>query len=231
MEYDRYNNLLKIELPRLLDLRSQLLKPGIQTLLAFQKHFYTQSATIFSSATLGALVSEKALRSTDERFEKEIDPVMKEIRTMGMFHGSGLTCKKLKSSLLFFNRLHCIDTSGSPSMSTTSSLGDATTTTNLPNPPEYTSLPPSKTATVVEEKISSARAAPSTPQPNPKSKTSSKRYVKAVYDFASQDSDDLSFKMGDLIEVLDSSDQYGWWVGKDSKGKKGNFPSNYVMEQ
>ena len=38
--------------------------------------------------------------------------------------------------------------------------------------------------------------------------------------------------MGDLIEVLDSSDQYGWWVGKDiSTGKKGNFPSNYVMEQ
>ncbi len=94
MEYDRYNNLLKIELPRLLDLRSQLLKPGIQTLLAFQKHFYTQSATIFSSAALGALVSEKALKSTDERFEKEIDPIMREIRTMGMFHGSGLTCKQ-----------------------------------------------------------------------------------------------------------------------------------------
>jgi hypothetical protein len=37
--------------------------------------------------------------------------------------------------------------------------------------------------------------------------------------------------MGDLIEVIDSSDQYGWWVGKTFKGKKGNFPSNYVMEQ
>lgn len=37
--------------------------------------------------------------------------------------------------------------------------------------------------------------------------------------------------MGDLIEVLDASDQYGWWVGKDIAGKRGNFPSNYVMEQ
>lgn len=90
MEYDRYNNLLKTELPRLLDLRSHLLKPGIQTLLAFQKHFYAKSSAIFSSAAVAALAPESALRSTEERFEREIEPVMKEIRTMGMFHGSGL---------------------------------------------------------------------------------------------------------------------------------------------
>ena len=94
MEYDRYNNLLKMELPRLLDLRSQLLKPGIQTLLAFQKHFYSKSSVIFSSAALSALAPERALKSTDEKFEREIEPVMREIRTMGMFHGSGLRRKK-----------------------------------------------------------------------------------------------------------------------------------------
>lgn len=94
MEYDRYNNLLKLELPRLLDLRSHLLKPGIQTLLAFQKLFYTQSAAIFSSAALGKLVDSTVLKSTGEKFEKEIEPVMREIRTMGMFHGSGLRSKR-----------------------------------------------------------------------------------------------------------------------------------------
>ena len=93
MEYDRYNNLLKMELPHLLDLRSRILKPGIQTLLAFQKVFYSKSATIFSSSALSSLLSEKTLQSTSERFEKEIEPVMKEIRTMGMFHGSGIKCK------------------------------------------------------------------------------------------------------------------------------------------
>lgn len=93
MEYDRYNNLLKLELPRLLDLRSQLLKPGIQTLLAFQKHFYSKSSAIFSSAVLASLTSEKTLKSLDEKFEREVEPVMKEIRTMGMFHGSGLQSK------------------------------------------------------------------------------------------------------------------------------------------
>ena len=94
MEYDRYNNLLKLELPRLLDLRSQLLKPGVQTLLAFQKLFYSKSSTIFSSAALAGLVPEKTLKTSEEKFEKEIDPIMKEIRTLGMFHGSGLLRKQ-----------------------------------------------------------------------------------------------------------------------------------------
>ena len=120
---------------------------------------------------------------------------------------------------------------------------------NLPNPPEYTAVP---SKLVSEEKQTSIKATtttvvPSILQPNrpvtttetskstapipPKQLKSSKRQVKALYDFTSEDIDDLSFKMGDLIEVLDSSDQYGWWIGKNSKGKKGNFPSNYVMEQ
>ena len=94
LEYDRYNNLLKIELPHLLDLRSRILKPGIQTLLAFQKLFYSKSSAIFSSVTLSSLVSEKALQSTSDRFEREIEPVMKEIRGMGMFHGNGVKCNE-----------------------------------------------------------------------------------------------------------------------------------------
>ena len=69
---------------------------------------------------------------------------------------------------------------------------------------------------------------PSAPIPP---KSSQHRHAKAIYDFSSEDPEDLSFKMGDLIEVLDSSDQYGWWIGKNSSGKRGNFPSNYVIDQ
>lgn len=93
IEYDRYNNLLKHELPHLLDLRSQLLKPGIQTLLAFQKLFYTKSAAIFSSPIMVSLTVDKVGGNSNDKFEKEIEPIMREIRNMGMFHGSGLLCK------------------------------------------------------------------------------------------------------------------------------------------
>ena len=110
----------------------------------------------------------------------------------------------------------------------------------LPHPPEYSSLLTSSKGNQPHDNASTTKSVPTTLEPNRASKSapippkqlSKKRFVKAVYDFKREDFDDLSFKMGDLIEVLDSSDQYGWWVGKDiSTGKKGNFPSNYVMEQ
>lgn len=65
------------------------------------------------------------------------------------------------------------------------------------------------------------------PNVNPPSKRTPPKTAKAIYDFASNEAEDLSFKAGDQIEVVDASDQYGWWVGK-FKGKTGNFPSNYV---
>ena len=101
MEYDRYNNLLKHELPHLLDLRSSLLKPGIQTLLAFQKVFYSKSSEIFSSRVLAAVVTKGGLERTGDKFEREINPIMMEIRSMGMFHGSGLICTIIYHIFIF----------------------------------------------------------------------------------------------------------------------------------
>lgn len=98
-------------------------------------------------------------------------------------------------------------------------------------PPEYESLKEKKD--VSEEKAATMATTNSRPPvpAAPRSKSQKQTLVKAIYDFNGQDPDDLSFKMGDLIEVLDSSDQYGWWTGRINGGKKGNFPSNYVIDQ
>jgi amphiphysin len=228
MEYDRYNNLLKVELPRLLDLRSQLQRPGVQTLLAFQKLFYSKSAAIFSSATF---LPEKLLGDSESRFRKDVEPLMNEIRTMGMFHGSGLTCKYTIERIFF--KFSSLD---SPALS--SSTSTSTSTNDLPSPPEYSELSASSKPTNGKGSQLTSRPPPSSLEPNRStrpaapvpSRATQKNFVRAIYDFNSEDSDDLSFKMGDLIEVLDSSDQYGWWIGKSKQGKTGNFPSNYVME-
>ncbi|KAJ3102284.1 hypothetical protein HDU97_000641 [Phlyctochytrium planicorne] len=50
--------------------------------------------------------------------------------------------------------------------------------------------------------------------------------VKALYDYTAQDSGELSFKTGDYIKVLDSSDP-DWWSGQ-FRSSKGLFPANYV---
>ena len=50
--------------------------------------------------------------------------------------------------------------------------------------------------------------------------------VSAQYDFNAEEKDELSFKAGDIIEVLECSDM-SWWKGR-LRGQMGVFPSNYT---
>lgn len=49
----------------------------------------------------------------------------------------------------------------------------------------------------------------------------------ALYDYDAEEQEELSFKEGDVIEVIQRSDD-GWWYGKLSNGKTGLFPSNFT---
>ena len=51
---------------------------------------------------------------------------------------------------------------------------------------------------------------------------------RALYDYDATDTDELTFREGDLIEIV-KKDESGWWSGK-FKGKEGLFPNNYVDE-
>ncbi|XP_043956263.1 GRB2-related adapter protein 2a [Gambusia affinis] len=50
--------------------------------------------------------------------------------------------------------------------------------------------------------------------------------VKALYDFTAEEDDELGFCAGDIIEVLDRSDQ-AWWRGR-LRGQSGLFPANHT---
>ncbi|KAJ8251549.1 hypothetical protein GJAV_G00222540 [Gymnothorax javanicus] len=50
--------------------------------------------------------------------------------------------------------------------------------------------------------------------------------VRALYDFTAEESDELGFSAGEVIEVLDNSDS-SWWQGR-VRGRVGLFPTNYT---
>ena len=52
--------------------------------------------------------------------------------------------------------------------------------------------------------------------------------VRAKYDFKPQEEGELPLSFGDIIVVLDKSDE-NWWRG-ECNGKKGMFPAPYVEE-
>ncbi|KAG6329019.1 hypothetical protein ID866_10069, partial [Astraeus odoratus] len=69
---------------------------------------------------------------------------------------------------------------------------------------------------------------PPAPPPKPKPKPESE-YVTALYDFDAQADGDLSFKIGDRIEVVVKPESRGkWWTGR-LNGIQGAFPGNYVQ--
>jgi hypothetical protein len=62
--------------------------------------------------------------------------------------------------------------------------------------------------------------------PPPPSSAKKPHIVVALYDVVADEPDELEFKVGDKVEVLETMDG-GWWKGK-CNGKEGLFPVSYV---
>lgn len=71
--------------------------------------------------------------------------------------------------------------------------------------------------------------APNTPPTNHALPSQGPRasFAQAQFDFSAQDSSQLSFRRGDIIEVLEHLDPH-WWRGRLG-GRIGFFPRSYVQ--
>ena len=90
-------------------------------------------------------------------------------------------------------------------------------------PPPYS--PPSNGT---NDGVVAGKKPPPPPAPKPAG-LSKKEYVTALYDYTAQAEGDLTFKVGDRIEIVEKGDSGNeWWVGRVN-GVQGQFPANYTQ--
>lgn len=55
-------------------------------------------------------------------------------------------------------------------------------------------------------------------------------FAQAIWDYKSTDNEELSFNVGDLIDVTDTSHKEWWWgaIKNDTGARYGWFPASYV---
>ena len=230
-DFNYFNDLLKDELPKLFTLESQFIQPLFQSFYYMQLNiFYTlhekmQHCDIgYFDLTLDIEEAFQAKRGDSQEQAEALSIV--RFKTTGQRRPAKYqprpTLEGSKQPALLTQGGESEKTSTlaspSPKVAAFSRPSDAA---EANPPPPYS--PGSKPGLAV---VAAAKAKPPPPKPKPSrfSAIPKAETVTALYDYAAQAEGDLSFRTGDMIEIIQRTpNDNEWWSGK-LHGKQGQFP-------
>lgn len=237
-EYEYFNNLLKDELPQLFRLERDFIVPLFQSFYYMQLNvFYTlhekmQSIDIgYFNLTLGI---EEAFQEKRGEVQQQVEAIpMTKFKTTG---GPRKPASKYGSKLAIEN-----GRAGSSSANAESS-NRRLTMDGYDNPPPPYSSDTTKALTSGGDlgrasstgsnwtSAAKSKAAPPPPKPKPGAlRASGVETVTALYDYEAQAEGDLSFSAGEVIEVVQRTDNDNeWWIGKVG-ARQGQFPGKSII--
>ncbi|KAL1974107.1 hypothetical protein VTN31DRAFT_5667 [Thermomyces dupontii] len=227
-EYNHYNELLKEELPKLFALEAEFIRPLFQSFYYMQLNVFYTLHEKMQSLNIGYF---DLSRDIVEAFEAKRGDVQQRAEALSIVHfkttggrrpGSKFTPSSHKDKLAAEER--------------TSIAGRRQTMDSADTPPPPYSPPGTwigrANSTGGSTLAAAAKAKPAPPPPRPKPGHLSAAQVEtvtALYDYEAQAHGDLSFSAGDIIEVVQRTDNTNeWWTGR-LNGREGQFPANYVQ--
>ncbi|KAK5987491.1 Regulator of cytoskeleton and endocytosis [Cladobotryum mycophilum] len=234
-DFEYYNNLLKDELPKLFQLEQEFIQPLFQSFYYMQLNIFYTLHERMQRCDIGYF---DLTRDIEEAFIEKRGDIQERIEALSIVRfkttGQRRPPKFNPRPALEGTKPQGLLTAGPSATSTseTSSLKaggyQAHTQSESQKPP-----PPYTPASTKPGNLAMAAAAKSKPPP-PKPKPSrliaapAAETVTALYDYAAQADGDLSFRAGDVIEIVQRTpNDNEWWSGK-LQGKTGQFPGNYV---
>ncbi|KIY64494.1 BAR-domain-containing protein [Cylindrobasidium torrendii FP15055 ss-10] len=247
-EYDYINTALKNDLPRFMTLASAFIDPLFHSFYYMQLNIYylilekmntfAEDAKFDISNIPGSQIQENYESSRTDAWAtiEELSITKRIISTTklmaGRPGGAGLGRSPSAASSGSGGLGRSSSTASSLPPSRNVSAGSAFKKAPPPPPgaaaappPPYSPPPPGSSAGAAPTK----RAPPPPPPLKPKPKPAA-HYVVALYDFDAQAEGDLSFRVGDRIEIVEkTASAEDWWTGR-LDGAQGVFPGNYVQD-
>ncbi|RFU33332.1 hypothetical protein B7463_g2974, partial [Scytalidium lignicola] len=236
-EYNYFNDLLKDELPKLFQLEREFIRPLFQSFYYMQLNvFYTlhekmQGVDIgYFDLTLD--IEEAFEKKRGDAQERAEELTIVKFKTTGAKKPPGIA-GRFGAGSSADHKPAAIEAGKSAYSPRRSILGSSE---ENPPPPYSPGSTPSNLGSIDSKTPAWGSAAkakgPAPPPPKPKPSRLSgappAETVTALYDFEAQAEGDLSFKAGDIIEIINRTpNENEWWTGK-LRAKQGQFPGNYV---
>lgn len=235
-DFNYFNDLLKDELPKLFQLEREFIQPLFQSFYYMQLNIFYTLHERMQRCDIGyfdlTLDIEDAFHQKRGDIQEQAEALsIVRFKTTGQRRPPKYAAKPAlegpKQPALLTSGHEQSSSPVSPKINTwkaqTSEKADSA-------PPPY-SPPPGGSANSSLAMVAAAKSKPPPPKPKPSrfSATPAAEMVTALYDYAAQAEGDLSFRTGDVIEIVQrTQNENEWWTGK-LHGKQGQFPGEIYI--
>lgn len=225
-EYNHYNDLLKEELPKLFQLEAEFIAPLFQSFYYMQLNVFYTLHEKMQGVNIGYF---DLTRDVEEAYEEKKGDAKERAEELTIVHFKTTGGRRTIASKFGSAK----DKLASESKLSSPTYRRSADYTEKP-PPPYTPSGAAGTTMIGRANstggtglVAAAKSKPAPPPPKPKPGFLAKSNVEtvtALYDYEAQAHGDLSFSAGDVIEIVQrTNNENEWWSGK-LNGREGQFP-------
>ena len=220
-EFNHFNDLLKDELPKLFALEAEFIRPLFQSFYYMQLNIFYTLHERMQGMNIGYFDLSPDIEEAYERKRGNVQEQAEGLRIVQFRRGRRPTSSSgSKFSIPGKDKLG-LDKLGLDRRSHHSPASDGA---DNPPPPYSADADADSSHDFVASTKTNFDASPPPKPPRP----SSVETATALYDYEAQAHGDLSFSAGDVIEIVERTDnQNEWWTGKVD-GRRGQFPGRVL---